>query len=60
MFGEGKAAKENIAFFWFIWPLRGKGAETYDDLCRKNIIFLLITVSGRTDAGSLLAVMGAR
>ena len=25
-----------------------------------NIIFFLITVSGRIDAGSLLAVMGAR
>ena len=21
MFGEGKATKENISFFWFIWPL---------------------------------------
>ena len=24
MFGEGKATKENMSIFWFIWPLRRK------------------------------------
>ena len=48
-----------VSDFVMLFFFEGKGAETYD-LCRRNIIFLLITVSGRIDAGSLLAVMGAR
>ena len=46
--------------FFFFFEGGGGGEKRCMTCAGDTIIFLLITVSGRIDAGSLLAVMGAR
>ena len=68
VFGEGKATKENMSIFWFIWPLKGQCPDyaharasfvfpSWDN--RTVILTRQVFLPGRTADGVLLFIFSS-
>ena len=50
VFGEGKATKEDMSIFWFIWPLTRKGASESEHDLRSRMNNLSVKKKNRKNS----------